>query len=545
MHFLKSLVLAILVMLAVPSFAQTTITQTADGYDIAGGTYKASVAKDGCLTNIKINDQEFLSLVSISRGTYFFQSGITLCPTVSQLSPDTILAVGDKSEISYTFASDKMTWTLKNKTAQDMQFFTIIDASVKVMCDDSGMYQKTAVSQNSQKNSWFKSGSKLSLDNGFSLWGPWESDAQVWQANLAPNETKSITVTMGKTTPDEDKKIQDAMIDKVEKTEGVEVYSPKEYQVFQRSSKYIGSARLSGKIIGKCDTLEYRITGKALKGIIPTKWHNIQFAKPTGAYSTTISLPAGGWYKLELRSLIARKSVDTAVVEHFGIGEVFIGAGQSNSTNYGEEKTSTATKMVSSFSGTEWKLAEDPQLGAHDNSTGGSFWPTFGDALYAKLKVPIGVAVTGHGGTSVTQWSTNGDLFQWLQYRIQALGVGGFRAVMWHQGETDVSMTTKTYFKKMKTLIEDSNRKAGWHFPWFVAQVSYLNPTSSHFDSTRNAQKKLWDDGVALQGPDTDAMGDKNRDGAGAGIHFSLFGLITHGKAWAELVGDYIDKTVN
>jgi hypothetical protein len=116
---------------------------------------------------------------------------------------------------------------------------------------------------------------------------------------------------------------------------------------------------------------------------------------------------------------------------------------------------------------------------------------------------------------------------------------------MWHQGETDVSMTTKTYYKKMKTLIEDSNRKAGWYFPWFVAQVSYLNPTSSHFDTTRNAQKKLWDDGVALQGPDTDAMGGKNRDGGGAGIHFSLFGLITHGKVWAELVGDYIDKTVH
>lgn len=545
MRLFKSLLLAVSVFLAVPSFAQTVITQTADGYDITGRIYKATVAKDGCLTNISINGKEFLSLVSISRGSYFFQSGIILCPTVSQPSSDTILAVGDKSDISYVFAPDKMTWTLRNKTGQDMNFFIVIDASVKVMLDDSGMYQKTAVALNSQKNSWFKSGSRLSLDNGFSLWGPWEADAQVWQANLSPNETKNITLAMGTTTPDEEKKINDALLDKVEKTTGVNIYSPEEYQVIQRSSKFSGSARLSGRVIGKFDTLEYKIAGKALKGTPSTKWLSIQFSKTTGSFNTAVTMPAGGWYKLELRASKPGKSPETAVVEHFGIGEVFIGAGQSNSTNYGEEKTSTATKMVSTFSGTEWKLAADPQPGAHDNSPGGSFWPTFGDAMYSRLKVPIGVAVTGHGGTSVTQWNTGGELFQWLRYRIQALGVNGFRAVMWHQGESDVSMTTNTYYKKMKTLIEDSNRKAGWYFPWFVAQVSYLNSASTHFDTTRNAQKKLWDDGVALQGPDTDAMGGNNRDGGGQGIHFSLVGLITHGKAWAELVGKYVEKTVN
>ena len=145
-----------------------------------------------------------------------------------------------------------------------------------------------------------------------------------------------------------------------------------------------------------------------------------------------------------------------APVGKFGIGEVFVGSGQSNSTNSAEVRTTTTTGMVSSFSGTDWKIADDPQLGVNDNTTLGSFYPTFGDAMYKKYKVPIGIAATGRGATSVTQWYTGGEIFSWLLTRINQLGPGGCRAVLWHQGESDVWRPSDEYFNRMCQLIRDS-----------------------------------------------------------------------------------------
>ena len=162
--------------------------------------------------------------------------------------------------------------------------------------------------------------------------------------------------------------------------------------------------------------------------------------------------------------------------------------------------------------------------------------------MYEKYHVPIGVAVTGHGGTSVNQWQPGGELHNWMMTRIWQLGKGEFRAVLWHQGETDVSMPTDEYYDKLKATIESSKEKAGWEFPWFVAQVSYRTPETPSFETTRNAQKKIWDTGVALEGPDTDTLTGDYRDKDGKGIHLSVKGLKKHGQMWAEKVSIWLDK---
>ena len=83
--------------------------------------------------------------------------------------------------------------------------------------------------------------------------------------------------------------------------------------------------------------------------------------------------------------------------------------------------------MVASFSGEQWQLADDPQPGVADKSQGGSFWPAFGDAMYERYGVPIGVAATGFGGTSVNQWQPDGDFFPWMMTRVYQLGPHGFQ----------------------------------------------------------------------------------------------------------------------
>jgi hypothetical protein len=57
---------------------------------------------------------------------------------------------------------------------------------------------------------------------------------------------------------------------------------------------------------------------------------------------------------MEVRVLKAGKTVAEAAVDHVGVGEVFVISGQSNSTNYGETRQQTVSRMVGSFSGSAW-----------------------------------------------------------------------------------------------------------------------------------------------------------------------------------------------
>jgi len=87
---------------------------------------------------------------------------------------------------------------------------------------------------------------------------------------------------------------------------------------------------------------------------------------------------------------------------------------------------------------------------------------------------------------------------------------------------------------------KQSRRNAGWDFPWFVAQVSY-SPKSSSSAPIREAQRSLWKDGIALEGPDTDTLTSDYRQNNGTGAHFSASGLQAHGRLWAEKVESYLD----
>jgi hypothetical protein len=53
-----------------------------------------------------------------------------------------------------------------------------------------------------------------------------------------------------------------------------------------------------------------------------------------------------------------------------------------------------------------------------------------------------------------------------------------------------------------------------------------------------DAQKSLWTDGIALEGPDSDALKGDLRDG----VHFSGKGLREHGKCWADKVAPWLEK---
>src|SRR5215469_8225525 len=351
--------------------------------------------------------------------------------------------------------------------------------------------------------------------------------------------------------------------------------SPLDYQVFQRKSIHEGTITVHGQTPPEADNIRVRITGQSISGSLPGKWTKLSFNPSTHEFNSNLETAAGGFYAVEVQVRRGHHVLATANIPHVGVGEVFVISGQSNSTNYGEVPQSTQTGMVTTFSGDSWRIANDPQPGTQDNSKKGSFIPSFGDALYRKYHVPIGVASVGHGSTSVRQWLpagepvevmptmtkyvitnsdgtlvSDGTLFNGMMHRIQQLGPHGFRAILWHQGESDShqksehEIPAETYRRMLEHLILSTRKQAGWDIPWFVANASYGTPEIPAWPPIREAQQSLWKSGIALQGPDTDTLGSPYRQNNGRGVHFSDAGLKAHGLLWADAVEKWLDSVL-
>ncbi len=356
--------------------------------------------------------------------------------------------------------------------------------------------------------------------------------------------------------------------------------SPLDYQVFQRTALMKGRVVVRGQVYLSSDLasarIEAHLTGDSLAGPLKGGWVRLHLDRSSGAFDGALTTIPGGPYQLDVRLLRAQDAVAEATVSHVGVGEDFVVAGQSNSTNYGEVRQKTETGMVSVFGGDAWQLASDPEPGVQDQSKQGSFLPAFGDALYRKYRVPIGVAPAGHGSTSVRQWLPAGDkvyvmptmtrfvtrnaqnelisdgtLFDGMMKRINQFGKHGFRALLWHQGESDAhqapehSISAEQYRAMMVELIRASRQSAGWKVPWIVAEATYHSPNDPADPAVEQAQRSLWRSGVALEGPNTDALGSEYRLNHGAGVHFSDVGLKAHGALWAQAVESYMDGVLH
>jgi eukaryotic-like serine/threonine-protein kinase len=523
--------------------ATVTIKTEGSPLSIHTASYDAQVETDGCLTNLRIKGHDLLAAgVGISRGSYFFQDGALKLPNVKQESEQAIEASSELATIRYEFAENEMNWKLTNASANEMVFFIVFSKVINAALVSGQGAVVAPLNQELTEVSLVAGDVKLSLRGCDKLWGPWQGPHQVCQVTLKPNDQRTLSLTIGSVSLKD--KGQLIALQPVVTEPDLQVFSPRAYQVFQRSTAVHGALFISGHTTTNATQVRVSITGQSIAGPLAKGWRTLAVNPSTGAFEQRLPLPAGGWYELKVEALRDGAVIARSSVKRFGIGEVFVGAGQSNSTNCGELRTQQETGMVSSFGGTSWQLANDPQPGVADNSQGGSFWPAFGDAMYRQFGVPIGIATTGYGGTSVNQWQPEGDLFPWMMTRIHQLGPGGFRALLWHQGESDVEMPTDEYYAKLKTVIQASRQKAGWYFPWFVAQASYHSPDRPRFESVRSAQGRLWKDQFALPGPDTDLLVGDNRDLKGAGIHFSPKGLSAHGQMWANCVSELLTPLV-
>ncbi|MCX6873054.1 MAG: hypothetical protein NTW21_04495 [Verrucomicrobia bacterium] len=180
---------------------------------------------------------------------------------------------------------------------------------------------------------------------------------------------------------------------------------PLDWQVIQRNAQEWAEVKVAGTVPADAAVVEAKaglgagMRGKAIDWTVVAKGTQVK----DGRFSGSLKLLAGGWYALKVR--FRKSAADPAVlgeaaVEHVGVGDIFVVAGQSNASNHGAEQQKTTTGLVAASDGKRWQLANDPQPGASGGQ--GSFQPPFGDAIAGKFKVPVGIIACGIGATSVS-----------------------------------------------------------------------------------------------------------------------------------------------
>lgn len=256
-------------------------------------------------------------------------------------------------------------------------------------------------------------------------------------------------------------------------------------------------------------------------------------------------IPAGGWYTLEVQAKDYSTSdvIATATVEKFGVGEVFITGGQSNSCNFGGAKQTAEEDTVSAFDPKtgKWQHCEDVQPKNSGFSSGngeGSPWPAMGDALVSEIGVPVGFLSTGRGGASIEELNT--VYYNTIKEGIEIMKPYGVRAFLLHQGEAD-SGNGKTkydaYYDQLTKLIEKSREDAGYNITWMIAKASYTwYSTEAQEKEITDAQEAACNNYDIFRGADTDSLlkadGYRHTDD----LHLSEKGLIEHGRRWAAAV---------
>jgi hypothetical protein len=317
--------------------------------------------------------------------------------------------------------------------------------------------------------------------------------------------------------------------------------APLERQVFQRRAG-TGQIYFQGTIAGGANEIDIQVA-RGTEVIVP--WHPIAFgADQFNSYET---LPAGGWYSVQVRA-IRGDVVAMVSVNRVGIGEVFLTAGQSNSANSGSYLF-TALDTVSAWTGTGWVLANDPQPIAE--GFGGSTWAVMGNTLTTELGVPIGLISVGVGHTAVRDWLPGAPplpqrfsepLFNRISQQEQTLRPwGGFRAILWDQGESDSHQHTpaEVYCDDLTTIIQATRSQLGNGEPvpwWIIAHATTLYDGAQQRLQVLEGQScAIHRNPLAFPGPDTDVV-VRPRDRQKDDTHFEKEGQELAGQAWAEAV---------
>jgi len=213
---------------------------------------------------------------------------------------------------------------------------------------------------------------------------------------------------------------------------------------------------------------------------------------------------------------------------------VLLTLGQSNSANSGEKSAFYLPRLK------VWQLNDENDLSYASEPLslaagyGASVWPRLADTLlktgWAERVV---IASVGVGATSVSAWRPSGAM--WSRVELAMLNLRRLNLmpthVLWHQGETDASVTSMSseeYAGHLSAMIRGLGY-LGCNAPVFVSKASYAN--GKLCEKIREGQRRVIQYDLALPGPDTDTLGHMYRYD---NLHFNEMGLNAYAHLWYE-----------
>ena len=338
---------------------------------------------------------------------------------------------------------------------------------------------------------------------------------------------------------------------------------PVDRMVIQRNNDNTAWLQITGGISQPTDSVQARLVPvQAGQGTL-LDWQTISRNPENGYYWGRLRA-FGGWYRLEVKSFFSGIEIAKGMIEHVGIGEVFIVSGQSNAEgnlDFEGATLGTTEDRVSSinFKDAFFRLENIPFefTPLRDNSQMGPYnsvpwlWATMAEKIVQKHNVPVLLLGAAVGGTSSQMWydsmlgnnlqvdfgsivkfegSPYGVIQKTLQHYVSRTGA---RALLWQQGESDFYTDVFTYFERIKRILEKTQKDIEAPLAWVIAQGSRTpNPTSIHYAQSLLIQNLDY----AFQGPDTDLIsGPENR---ADGIHFHKEGIKKAGEAWFQAIAE-------
>lgn len=394
----------------------------------------------------------------------------------------------------------------------------------------------------------------------------------------------------------------------------ITISSPVIRQVFQRDLNKQALITVTGSYSQPMDTIQVRfIPVKADQGT-PIDWTVIKSSPLGGLFKGSITVKEG-WYTMEIKGLLNGKIVGSiSTLNRVGVGEVFVIAGQSNAggsslleaneTAATDDRVNCANFIsprtyydglpflhadLSQFSIIEFsQLKKTSAIGP--TGLGPYYWGKVGDALSAKLNVPIMFFNTGWAGASVRVWRESaenpdvgvasdfqsenpkdpiryydkGTPYSNLNSVLRYYGINlGVRAVLWMEGETQnllnlsalrnnkpLPVSEASYLDNLQRLIKKTRQDLGNNkLAWVVARTSYsgdldckvisspLPPPPAPSPIIVSAQNKAISDKTlapVYAGPFTDNIQTsilRERDQC---VHFTGRGLDEVANAWVK-----------
>lgn len=244
------------------------------------------------------------------------------------------------------------------------------------------------------------------------------------------------------------------------------------WQIVQQKEGY-GEIRLSGswKPYGEPDTcIVYGRIVKEDTGEPVINWTECD-CTDGGRWSKVFNnIPAGGLYRLETCLKQNDESIQWAkrgdMLHHVGVGDLFVIAGQSNSSGYGRDPVSDPPEIGIHLlrNNGKWDLASHPMnestgtvhpVNMETANPGHSPYLSFAKTIKKELGYPIGLLQTSLGGSVLSMWNPEegAALYKNMLNTIREQG-GMIKGVLWYQGCGDTTISlAETYLERFESMV--------------------------------------------------------------------------------------------